>query len=74
MSHIHMNIEHLSFSYEKKTPILQDISFFAGERESIGIIGANGVGKSTLINGLFNQEVTLEGEISKRNKRGHSFL
>ena len=29
MSHIHMNIEHLSFSYEKKTPILQDISFFA---------------------------------------------
>ena len=32
--------------------------------------GNSGVGKSTLINGLFKQEVTLEGEISKRNKRG----
>ncbi|MCI8760843.1 MAG: ribosome small subunit-dependent GTPase A [Clostridia bacterium] len=32
--------------------------------------GNSGVGKSTLINGLFNQDMTLEGEISKRNKRG----
>ncbi len=27
-------------------------------------------GKSTLINGIFAQDMTLEGEISKRNKRG----
>ncbi len=32
--------------------------------------GNSGVGKSTLINALFNQDVTLEGEISQRNKRG----
>lgn len=32
--------------------------------------GNSGVGKSTLINGIFNQDVTLEGEISQRNKRG----
>lgn len=32
--------------------------------------GNSGVGKSTLINGLFNQVMTLEGEISTRNKRG----
>lgn len=32
--------------------------------------GNSGVGKSTLINGLFNQDMTLEGEISQRNKRG----
>lgn len=32
--------------------------------------GNSGVGKSTLINGIFNQDMTLEGEISKRNKRG----
>lgn len=32
--------------------------------------GNSGVGKSTLINGIFNQEITLEGEISQRNKRG----
>lgn len=32
--------------------------------------GNSGVGKSTLINGIFEQDVTLEGEISQRNKRG----
>lgn len=32
--------------------------------------GNSGVGKSTLINGIFNQDMTLEGEISKRNRRG----
>lgn len=32
--------------------------------------GNSGVGKSTLINGIFDKDITEEGEISKRNKRG----
>ncbi len=32
--------------------------------------GNSGVGKSTLINSIFEEDVTLEGEVSKRNKRG----
>ncbi|MCI8443859.1 MAG: ribosome small subunit-dependent GTPase A [Clostridia bacterium] len=32
--------------------------------------GNSGVGKSTLINAIFQKDVTKEGEISKRNKRG----
>lgn len=32
--------------------------------------GNSGVGKSTLINGIFERDITLEGEISKKNKRG----
>lgn len=32
--------------------------------------GNSGVGKSTLINGIFNKDITLEGEISKKNKKG----
>ncbi len=32
--------------------------------------GNSGVGKSTLINGIFNRDMTQEGEISKKNKRG----
>lgn len=32
--------------------------------------GNSGVGKSTLINNLFKDEITLEGQISKKNKRG----
>ena len=32
--------------------------------------GNSGVGKSTLINAIFKQNITLEGEISEKNKRG----
>ena len=32
--------------------------------------GNSGVGKSTLINGIFKRDITQEGEISKRNRRG----
>ena len=32
--------------------------------------GNSGVGKSTLINAIFEEKQTLEGEISQRNKRG----
>ena len=32
--------------------------------------GNSGVGKSTLINAIFDDEITQEGEISKRNRRG----
>ena len=59
-----LKIEHLSFSYEKEEQVLKDISFMARDGESIGIIGANGIGKSTLMKllvGLYlNYEGTLE--------------
>ena len=32
--------------------------------------GNSGVGKSSIINALFNKEKTQEGEISKKNKKG----
>ena len=32
--------------------------------------GNSGVGKSTLINSIFGKNITLEGEISKKNKKG----
>lgn len=32
--------------------------------------GNSGVGKSTIINALFNEEITKEGEISSKNKKG----
>lgn len=32
--------------------------------------GNSGVGKSTLVNAIFQSEITQEGEISRRNKRG----
>ncbi|WP_029231970.1 energy-coupling factor ABC transporter ATP-binding protein [Butyrivibrio sp. VCB2006] len=44
-----LRIEHLSFAYEKEQQVLADINLMAYSGESIGIIGANGIGKSTLM-------------------------
>lgn len=41
--------EHVSFSYERGRPVLQDLSFRIGKGESVGLIGANGAGKSTVM-------------------------
>lgn len=63
MSHIHINVENLSFAYEKEQPILKNITFDAKENDSIGIIGANGVGKSTLLKLLVGLNLSYEGSI-----------
>lgn len=63
MSHIHIDVENLSFSYEKSCPILKNITFTAKENESIGIIGANGVGKSTILKLLVGLNLNYEGSI-----------
>lgn len=39
----------VSFFYEKSCPVLKSVSFTINEGESVGLIGANGVGKSTLM-------------------------
>lgn len=63
MSHIHIDLEHVGFAYDKAEPILKDISFHAGENDSIGIIGANGVGKSTLLKILVGLNLGFTGNI-----------
>ena len=49
MKETQITVGHISFRYEKQIDILQDITFSAHASESIGLIGANGVGKSTLL-------------------------
>ncbi len=44
-----LKIEHLHFAYEKGQEVLTDICLLAQAGESIGVIGANGIGKSTLM-------------------------
>ena len=63
MSHIHIDIQNVGFGYEKEQPILQQLSLHAGEHEAIGIIGANGVGKSTLLKLLVGLELGFTGHI-----------
>ena len=63
MSHIHIDVKDLSFAYESGIPVLQDISFHVGENESVGLIGANGVGKSTLLKLLVGLDLRFDGSI-----------
>ena len=77
-----IEIENLHFAYAKKhehkdAMVLQNISFSAKAGERIGLIGANGVGKSTLLKifvGLLEAEdigkVRLCGlDLNKKNLR-----
>lgn len=63
MSHIHIDVEHVSFAYEKGKEILTDVSFHAAETDSIGLIGANGVGKSTLLKLLVGLNLDFSGSV-----------
>ena len=63
MSNISIDVENVSFGYEKETEIVSQISFHASATESIGIIGANGVGKSTLLKLLVGLYLDFEGSI-----------
>ena len=44
-----IEVESLSFGYEKSRRVLDGISFTVGDREVLGVLGSSGCGKSTLL-------------------------
>ena len=44
-----IEFKNVSFSYENNVPVLRDLSFRIESGESVGLIGANGAGKSTVM-------------------------
>ncbi|MBO7372611.1 MAG: ABC transporter ATP-binding protein [Oscillospiraceae bacterium] len=54
-----IEFQHVSFAYEKNIPVLKDLSFRIETSEAVGLIGANGAGKSTVMKLLLG---LLEGE------------
>ena len=44
-----IEFQHVSFAYEKDRPVLRDLNFRIEKGEAVGLIGANGTGKSTVM-------------------------
>ncbi len=54
-----IEFQNVSFAYEKGRPVLRDLSFRIENGEAVGLIGANGAGKSTVMKLLLG---LLQGE------------
>lgn len=59
----HVEFDHITFSYNKKTPDVKDISFSLKKGQRLGILGPTGAGKSTLIKLLLRLYDVDEGAI-----------
>lgn len=69
-----IKLKNVSFRYDKDSIVLDNINFGVNEGESVGLIGANGVGKSTLLKLLvglnegYTGEITVDGvDVQRKN-------
>ena len=68
-----IKFDHVFFSHDREHYVVEDLSFSIGKGESVGLIGANGAGKSTIMKlllGLLSGqgEILVEGiPVEKKN-------
>ena len=70
-SHIILKAEQLSIGYKTKkveTAIASNINFELQKGQLIGLVGANGIGKSTLLRTLIKVQPLLSGHISLNDR------
>ncbi len=63
-----IRMDNVSFSYDGKRPVLQDITFDIREGEMVSLVGKNGAGKSTLSKLLCGFEKVDQGTIYYRSE------
>lgn len=59
-----VEIKNLTFGYTKDNILFENISFALSRGETIGIIGKNGKGKSTLLNAIAEELEALSGSVN----------
>ena len=69
----HISFENVSFSYLGKSNNLTDVSFSLKKGETLGIIGATGSGKSTILRLLMRLYDTNEGVVRIKGKDVRSY-
>ena len=62
-----ISVSHLSFVYDSKRKVLENINFQLKKGESVGLVGANGVGKSTLLRILVGLNTGFQGDVMVNN-------
>jgi cobalt/nickel transport system ATP-binding protein len=62
-----ISVSHLSFGYARKRKVLENINFQLKKGESVGLVGANGVGKSTLLRILVGLNTGFQGDVMVNN-------
>ena len=63
-----LSINKLSFGYAKEKKVLKDVNLDLNEGEILGILGASGIGKSTLLRIIVGLEFPKTGEIFYQGK------
>ncbi len=63
-----LSINKLSFGYTKEREVLKDINLNLHEGEILGILGASGIGKSSLLRIIVGLEVPKRGEVLYQEK------
>ena len=63
-----LSIKKLSFGYTKEKEVLKDINLNLNEGEILGILGASGIGKSSLLRIIVGLEVPKTGEVLYEEK------
>lgn len=59
-----LEVKHISFSYRRRNPLLQDISFRLAPGEILSLLGPNGSGKTTLLRCLLGMQRIRSGHIT----------
>lgn len=59
-----LEFKNVTFAYQKNKPILQGVNFHVEPGEKVAIIGANGSGKSTILNLLLRFYIPDKGELT----------
>jgi ATP-binding cassette subfamily B protein len=58
-----VEFDHVWFSYDGKTPVLEDVSFKVAPGRSLAVVGLTGAGKSTIINLLLRFYDPVRGSV-----------